>query len=79
VKIHPDGTVDGSPAECAEYMRLRDSASTPVDMHKIQYVPQPWRIDDTGVRPGDVTWRWDPLITSSRTTCANDRFTYLIQ
>lgn len=50
MKIHTDGTVEGSPAECAEYLRLKGSA--PVDMGSVKFVPpntwqpRPWPVGD---------------------------------
>jgi hypothetical protein len=29
MKVHPDGTITGTPAECAEYLRLKGERVTP--------------------------------------------------
>lgn len=46
MKIHPDGTVEGSPAELSEYLRLKGAASAddvaPKTVPIGTWQPRPW-------------------------------------
>jgi hypothetical protein len=67
MKVHPDGTVEGSPAECAEYLRLKgERVASPRDGTDPSrpWQPRPWPHAPFGsgsvTFPNDtyIIWNW---------------------